>query len=180
MPWTSKYNARFTKDLVRQLVAIAQRDQRAALDFVGDVAGELAGFQSYLIADTPLQQFPSLLITPMDTAFDRDAAGSLHSVSKILVGVAVSHQDRARLAELLQDYVRAVDAIFNSLDLADLYQAWPLALPHLGDGATTTPLDAGTVKDLFIESHSYDEIRKRGASFSMAAVLTLIIDREET
>src|SRR5690349_17510541 len=116
MSWASKYQARFTKDLVRQLVAMVQRDQRAALDFVGG-AGELAGFASYLIADTPLQQFPSLLITPMDEVFDRDAVGSLHSTAKILVGVAVTHQDRAVLAELVQDYVRAVDAIFNSLDL---------------------------------------------------------------
>jgi hypothetical protein len=178
MSWTSKYQARFTKDVVRQLVAIVQRDQRAALDFVGG-EDELADFASYLIADTPVQQFPSLLITPMDEVFDRDAVGSLQSTAKILVGVAVTHQDRARLAELVQDYVRAVDAIFNSLDFGDLYQSWPVTLPHLSSGAVTSALAPGSMKDLFIESHSYDEIRRRGTSFSMAAALTLVVNREE-
>ncbi len=196
MAWVSKYNAQFTKTLIRQLVAIVQRDQRAALDFVGG-ANVLLDIQTYQIAHATLPQFPAVLIAPMNSQFVQEAVGSLQSGNKIYCAVAVAHQNSQVLAELSQDYVRALDAIFNTLtsdnNLYQFYQSWPLTLPSLGGGGNltspagptpgsiqTTPLAAGSVKELFVVSHQFDEIRRARNSFVQAATLEVVIDREET
>ncbi len=44
---------------------------------------------------------------------------------------------------------------------------------------STTPLAAGSVKDLFVASHAYDEIRRMKNQCAVVATLELIVDREE-
>lgn len=189
MTWTSQFNATFTKPLIRQLMAIVQRDQRAALDFAGGIvspaAGALPSIVSYQLAPLTIPQFPAILIAPMDSAFDHDAIGSLHYVDRVYCAVAVANQDAQILAELAQGYVAALDAIFNTLSLgqpglADLYTALPLTLPSIGT-ISTAPLAVGSVKEIFVQSHNYDEIRRpKTGGFACVATLALVIDREET
>lgn len=178
MPWTSTYNATFTKLLLRQLLAFIQRDQRAALDWVGGT-NVLDSLVSYQLAPLTIPQFPAVLVAPMQSVFVQESVGSRQSVSRIYCAVAVAHQEAQVLAELVQDYLRALDAIFNTLPLSDFYSTWPLTLPVLGS-ITTTALAAGTVKELFVVSHNYDEIRRVKTQFACAATLELLIDREET
>ena len=180
MPWTSKYNAQFTKPLVRQLVGIIQRDQRAALDFVGG-AGVFADFQDYQFALTPITQFPAVQLTPLRIDFDEEAVGTLHQVVQLGCVVAVSHQDPQPLAELLEDYVRAVDAIFNTIVPSDFTAA--LTLTHRmfsGGSITTAGIQAGSaVTKLFVASHDYSEIKAQHDKFAMAGILSVIVEMEE-
>lgn len=181
MAWSSRYNAKFTKQVVRQLVAIIQRDQRAALDFVGGV-GVLPALVGYYIAALPIQQFPAVLVAPMESQFAGEAVGTLESVSRFYIAVGVFNQDAEVLAELVQDYVRALDAILNTLQantLPDFYSPLPLTLKTLGT-ITTDPLEAGSLKDLMVVSHTYNEIRRNTQGFQMTAVLEVHIHREET
>lgn len=178
MAWSPKYNAAFTKALIRQLLAIVQRDSRAALDYVGG-AGVLPDIVSYQLAPLIIPQFPAILIAPMQSVFVQESVGTLQSATRIYCAVAVTHQDGEVLAELVQDYVQALDAVFNTLPLYDFFSSWPLTHPILGN-INTQPLADGSVKELFVLSHNYDEIRRVRMAWQLAATLELQIDREET
>lgn len=189
MSWTSAYNSNFTKLMIRQLMAIIQRDQRAALDWVAG-ADVLLGIQNFQLAPTPTSQFPALLLAPTRSHFDQQAVGSLHYSTNVYCGIAVTHQDAQVLVEMVQDYVQALNAIFNTLVLPDFYVSLPLSLSFLGSNnpssspspgnVNTVPLVVGTVKELFVLSHSYDEIKRNKQAFACTASLELVIDREES
>lgn len=189
MAWASKFNAGFVKPLIRQLLAIIQRDQRAALDWVGGT-GVLPDIVSYQLAPLLIPQFPAVLVMPNETQFAQEAVGSLQSANRVFAVIAVTHQDGQAVVELLEDYTRALDAIFNTVPLSDFYTPLSLTLPILGGTATgpasptpgaiqTTALNAGSVKELFVVSHLYNEIRQRRPGFACSATLELHIDREE-
>src|SRR3954469_17536180 len=101
MSWTSKYNAKFVKPVVHQLVAMIQRDQRDALDFVGG-ANVLKDFVGYQIAAVPIKQCPAILVAPMETLFNPDAVGSLESANRFYVAIAVANQDSQVAADLIE------------------------------------------------------------------------------
>lgn len=178
MPWTPTYTAQFTEQLVDQLLAIVQRDQRAALDFVAG-AGVLPDIVNYLTAPSPMSQYPALLIAPTDNAFDDSAVGSLHYSSQIEAEIGVTHQDARMVSRLLQRYLRALDAVFRSVLLSDFSTALPLELPELGGATMTAPLQAGSVKELWVGAHRMSEIAALKSGFWKAAKLEIRIDREE-
>ena len=183
MTWTAKFNAGFTKPIIRQLLAFIQRDQRAALDFVGG-ANVLPSIVSYQISPTVITQFPAILVSPGISLFDRDAVGTLKYTTQIFCSVAITHQDQQVASELLQDYARAIDALMNALalgepGLSDFHLPWPLTMPALG-AITTTPLPiTSNVNDLWVASHT-PEIRNLRTRFDMASTLELHLDMEET
>lgn len=179
MPWTPSYAATYTKALIRQLVALVQRDQRAALDYVGGTDNPLPSIVNYQVAFSPLNQFPALLIAPLDSTFTWEAVGTRQSANRIFVAIACAHQDTQALGELVQDYVRALDLLLMSLPLSDFYTSLPINLPMLAGQLVTTPLLAGTVKELFVLGHGYDDIRRARTGFTQAATLEVRIDREE-
>jgi len=113
--WTSYYNAGLSKQVVRQLLAVINRDIQAALDFVSGVPGSYAPFAEYDLALLPVQQFPALLLTPDMVAVDEQANFTLHLAMRLTCVITVTQQDRNALAELIQDYVRAVRAVLDSL-----------------------------------------------------------------
>jgi hypothetical protein len=183
MAWTSKYNAGFTKPLIRQLLSIIQRDQRAALDFVGG-AGVLPDIVSYQLAPKSMPNYPALFIAPLSIDFRRDSdAGALpNAVFLECVVTVASAVDDPIVIELLEDYVRALDAIFNTLQantLADVYTSRNVTIESLGT-ITAPALDPGTLKDLFVMAHQYDRLQWMDNQFIVTAGIKLQIDREET
>lgn len=178
MTWTSKYSATFTKSLIRQLMAVFQRDMQEALDWVGGI-GQLPGIVSYQFAGRSIKQFPAILIAPSVSQFVPEAVGTRQSANQIYLAIGVTHQDEQRLVEMIQDYMRAADAVLSTMPLSDLYTALPLELPWT-EAVITTPLEVGSVKDLFVASHNYDDSRFKGGAFQIAATMAIQIDREET
>lgn len=166
---------------MRQLVAVVQRDQRAALDDVGGT-GVLASFAGYYFGGVPVKQFPALAIAPLRVSFDRDAVGSLRETYGIAVGVAVADQDPQVSAERLEDYMRAADEILNTMPLSDF--SAPLTLTHpmfSGGSLALAGLPSTTrVTDLFVAGHDYGEIQRLRAGFATAGVIALELDVEES
>lgn len=179
MAWAAKYEAKFSRPIVRQLVAIVQRDQRAALDWVGG-ANVLAGFVDYAFAERAIRQFPGLLITPARIDFSEESVGSLSEVLLLGCAIAIAHQDAELLGEQIQDYTRAVDAIFQAIGPADWAADLTLTHPMFSGGSISTGgLSAGTVRRLFVAAHDYGELRARAEGFAKAATLSLLVELEE-
>lgn len=184
MPWTSKYNAKFTKPLVRQLVGIIRRDIRAALDHVSPLES-LPEFVQYHVAKSALLQFPSILIAAHDAAFDIDANGTIHSDRiRLAIAIGCAHQNRDALAERVQDYVRAVDEILRTSaenTQNDFYAAdIDLPTPPFAVGSLTPGLGAARLMDLFVESHSLGEVLESSTNgFVMAGTLVVSAELEE-
>lgn len=179
MAFVPKYQARLLKPVILQLIAIIQRDQRAALDWVAGTS-VLGSIVTYQMSPMTIPQYPAILAAPMDSDFNRDAQGSQASINRLYIAIAVTHQDANVVAELVQDYLTALNAIMVAVEPFDFYQSLPLSLPINGSSPTsTTPLVVGSVKDLFVSRHDYGAMRRLRSGFDMAGVLELLIDREE-
>lgn len=184
MAWVSKYAAGFTKPLVRQVCGILKRDLRAALDWVAGV-NVLPEFVTWQIAKSGLRQFPSVLVAAHDADFDLEAEGTIHMLPvRLAVAVAIAHQQRDVLAERVQDYLRAVDAILRSsfeLTPGDFYlNTLALPVPPFPAGAKTPGLVTGSLKDLEIASHSLTEVLESPTEgFLMAGSLVVMAEMEE-
>jgi len=182
--WTSYYNAGLSKQVVRQLLAIINRDIQAALDFVSGVPGSYAPFVEYDLALLPVQQFPAILLTPDRVAFDEEADFSLHQTMRLSCVVALTHQDRNTLAEITQDYVRAVRAVLDTLWESSpgdfLLTNLPLPSPPFPNGALSPGLASGKLMKIFVDRHTFEEIRAGALSgFVMAATMGVIVEIEE-
>jgi hypothetical protein len=183
--WNSYYNAGLSKQVIRQLLAIIKRDIQAALDFVSGAPGSCAPFAEYDLALLPVQQFPAILLTPDRVTFHEESNGTLHQTMRLTCTIAVTHQERNTLAEMTQDYVRAVRAVFDTLwestpgdfMLSDL----PLPSPPFPNGALSPGLPSGKLLKLFAEGHAFDEVRRSPQSgFTLTASMSVIVEIEET
>jgi len=185
MAWVSRYNSQFTKPLVRQLLAIIQRDIRAALDHVAG-ASVLPAFVTYHRSKNALVQFPGILVAAHDVAFDEDAVGTEHmNPARLAIVVACGHQNPDILSERVEDYVRAVHEI--------LVSAWeltpedfaatdiPLPSPPFDPGTFSPGLAAGTMKGLTIPGHSFgDVLVTPDRGMLMSGTITVGVEMEET
>lgn len=183
--WMSYYNAGLSKQVVRQLLAIIKRDIQAALDFVSGVPGSYAPFAEYDLALLPVQQFPAILLTPDTVTFDEAASSTLHQTILLSCVIAVSHQDRNTLAEMIQDYARAVRAVLDTLwELTPgdfLLTNLPLPSPPFPNGTLSPGLASGKLMKIFAEGHAFDEVSRRpDTGFVMAAKMSIKVELEET
>lgn len=177
--WTPLYKADFTKLVVRQLLALVQRDIQDALDSISDAPGEFEPFHTYQLSPLAMPQFPAILIVPQRSIFDQLSVGTSHSVTHYYVAVGVDHADPNALAEKIEDYVRAVDYVLTALPIPDFYTSWPLTMSKKVPTVQTTALVPGTVKEMFVMSHAYDEMRRLNNKWAMVATLDLLVEREE-
>jgi hypothetical protein len=182
--WISYYKAGLSKQVVRQLLAILKRDIQAALDFVSGVPGSYAPFAEYDLALLPVQQFPAVLLTPDTVTFDEEANFTLHQTMRLSCVITVTHQDRNTLAEMIQDYVRAVRAVLDTLWESTpgdfLLTNLPLPSPPFPNGALSPGLGSGKLMKIFAEGHAFDEVRRRPESgLVMAARMSVIVEIEE-
>lgn len=180
--WLPCWQAQFIKPLIRQLVAILYRDMPFAL---AAMSTSYATFQEWDLAESPVQNFPALLITAREEEFDEEQPFSRAQTIQLSLGIAVAHQDPNATAELLQDYVRGVDQVITTMWQAtssDLSLATlPLPSPPFAPGSLSPGLPNGTLKEIHIVAHSYDELRQRAQTlFAKAASMTLKISMQET
>jgi len=182
--WVSYYNAGLSKQVVRQLLAVIKRDIQAALDFVSGVPGSYAPFAEYDLALLPVQQFPAILLTPDSVSFDEEANETLHQTMRLTCALALTHQDRNTLAEMTQDYVRAVRAVLDTLWESSpgdfLLTTLPLPSPPFPNGALSPGLASGKLMKIFADGHTFEEIRRGAQSgFVMAASMSIVVEIEE-
>jgi hypothetical protein len=183
MAWQSRWQAEFVKPLVAQLLAIINRDIGAALADV-NAAANYGPFVEYDKALVRIKQFPALLLVPAAVKFDAAAQLTRHYTVQLYLSLAVAHQDPQLVADMLEDYCRAVDEVLSSaFDLTPgdfLSVTLPLPSPPFASGATSPGLAEGVLKRLYIDSLAYDELRRpKTALFAQSATMSVICEMEE-
>lgn len=195
-------NAYFTKPLIRQILAVLQRDMQNSLNVVSGVnspsaTGYLPAPLEWNLGLYPEQQWPSLHIYPTGVKFSRpNTVQSRYAEVSIEVVVGVSNQDRNLLGEAVQDYVRAVDAIIAGLgaqvnsgylpNFNDFYTALPITLPFPQKTAqsvvnvTTTPMQTGSVEACYVVAHAYGDMNSLTPGFTMRGKCAFKVQMEES
>lgn len=195
MAFNSAFNAKFTKPLIRQLVAVVQRDIQGALDFVSGAVGAYTPFIQYELSINPVIQPPMLVVAPRnDNILNQDTQQALEQAVTVQAEVWLSNQEPNVLAEQIQDYVAAVALIFDNLGasvsgdyntggiLCDFYNPLPINVRGMIDPGTgqkvttTTPLTFGQVTYCYVTELGYTEMvaHKTGA-YVMSGGLMLSI-----
>jgi hypothetical protein len=185
MAWVAADSSNLTKPLVRQILAIINRDCQAALDWASGAPGSLQPFVEYDMALMPVQQFPALLLAPEGDSFDVGSPDTDKQTVRMYCSLAVTHQDRNALAERVQDYVKAVREILKAswfLTAGDFYST-SIAMPSPPFLSTETSpgLNPGALKDLFVSAAAYDEMRRNAQSgWMMSATMAIQCEMEES
>src|SRR5258708_4514571 len=154
MAYKIRWNAVFAKPLLNQLVAIIQRDQVtaiAALVAAGLVGPNLIPFAAFMKGRGSMLNLPVLRVGTSDTGFDRDAVGSRHTENKIVLAMYIGQFDDEFAQDTAADYLKLVDTIIESCDLAPQNpgpgSSWetPLAIAGMETvpANVTTPPPAG-------------------------------------
>ena len=186
MAFTPYYNALFTKPLIRQLVAIVQKNMQAALDIVTGVPGSLQSFAEYNLAMLPPENPPALIVTPPPVLkIDENSQQTERSGGQIHFLMAIANQDRNILAEQVQDYLRALSYVLDTegsnaaASQSDMYKVLPISLPFLTI-TETTPIQIGTLVYMRVTGHELGGLYSPAfGGFIQTAGLTLRIDLEE-
>lgn len=190
MAWQSKFGSQFTRPVVRQAIAIINRDIQAALDYVSGVSGLYKPFVQYDMAMRPVKQFPALLLSPQSMKIDPAYDAAEKHDTRIYCAIAVAHQDPNAAAEQLEVYLNAVHEVLISafrLTVYDWYDATiplpaqPAASSPFAAGSTSPGLPANSLKYVFDEGWGYDELRAAGKEgFAKAAVISWMFTLFET
>ena len=182
---TPRYQAKFAKTLVNQLIAIRQRDQQAALDLVNAArpAGRaLKPFAAFHKEAAPIQNWPALVLVAQETAFNEASDADLRTQTvRFFCALAVTGTNPEWLSEDAMDYLRAMDMILTSAPLSDFYVALPIAHVTV-PGGTTSPLDTALskVQDLRVTRHDLGAlVARRGGALARGPQIEFVVELEE-
>jgi hypothetical protein len=190
MSWIQAYQAQFAKPLVNQLIAIIQRDQTSALAVV-NAARAVDGNQPLV----PIAEFykgpgartgwPWLFLEIGPTNFERgDDKGTRHYECRIKLALDTGQYDQEMAQEDAQDYARLLDMIITSAGPWPALSDWTTALAIQHEtvpNGTTVPNAAGTVNDVFVESHVLGQVAVPDVDVPiMRVTLTVLFELEET
>lgn len=190
MSWTNAYAAKFAKPLVNQLLAIIQRDQNVALDVINaarDADGNpsLAPIAEFHKGPGTRTGWPWVTLEIGATNFERaDERTTRHHQVRIDLALDAGQYDQEMAQEDAQDYARLLDMIITSAgpwpSLGDWTTALPIQHETVPSGATV-PNAAGTVNDVFIESHLPAKVSLPNTDVPvMRVTLTVLFELEET
>jgi hypothetical protein len=189
MSWTQAYAAQFAKPLVNQLIAIIQRDQTSALAVV-NAARAVDGNQPLVLVTQfhkgpgPRLGWPWLSIEIGPTNFDRgDDKATRHHEVRINLALDTGQYDQEMALEDALDYARMLDMIITSAGPWPSLGDWTTPLPIQHEtvpSGTTMPNAAGTVNDVFVESHVPGKISVEGIEAPVVRItLTVLFELEE-
>jgi hypothetical protein len=190
MSWLQAYSAQFAKPLVNQLIAIIQRDQAAALSVINAVRSTdgnqpLAPLAEFHKGPGPRTGWPWLSLEIGPTNFDRDADKAIrHHELRINLALDAGQYDQEMAQEDAQDYARLLDMIITSAGPWPSLGDWTTPLPIQHEtvpSGITVPNAAGTVNDVFVESHLPGKVSVEGIDAPvMRITLTVLFELEET
>jgi|SRR5271157_535804 len=190
MPWQQAYNAQFAKPLVNQLIAIIQRDQTSALAVINaaravDGNQPLVSITEFHKGPGPRLGWPWLALEIGPTNFERgDDKGTRHHEVRINLALDTGQYDQEMAQEDAQDYARLLDMIITSAGPWPSLGDWTASLPiqyETVPSGTTVPNAAGTVNDVFVESHVPGQVAVPGIDVPiMRITLTVLFELEET
>ena len=182
---TPYYSAQFAKPLVNQLIAIFQRDQQDALNFVNALrpgSRALSPFATFHKEAAPIQNWPAMVLVAQEVNFDTASDLDLRSQSlRFFCALAITGTDPEWLAEDAMDYLHAVDLVLTSFPLSDFYV--PLPIDHRTvPGGQTSGVNPSTSKilDLRITRHDLGAlVSRRGGVLARGPQIDFLIEMEE-
>lgn len=177
MPLVPAWSATFAKRLLNQLIAIIQRDQAAAIGVVNSALSPINEFHKGPALRTA---FPWLTLAADSTAFDPQSPHTRRSQTRIALALDVGQFDQEMAQDNAQDYARVLDVIVTTATSSDWETALPITHETVPSGATTPP-QAGSVKNVFLESHNYGLVTAQGIEIPVLRVtLSILFELEET
>ena len=190
MSWTQAYNAQFAKPLVNQLLAIIQRDQSAALTVINaaraaDGNQPLTAIGEFHKGSGARAGWPWLSVEVGPTNFIRgDDKTTRHYEVRLNLALDTGQYDQEMAQEDAQDYARMLDMIITSAGPWPSLGDWTSALPIQHEtlqSNRTSPNAAGTVNDVFVESHVPGQVSVQGIDVPiMRVTLSVLFELEET
>lgn len=190
MSWTQAYYAQFAKPLVNQLIAIIQRDQTAALAVINaarsaDGNPALSPIAEFHKGPGSRTGWPWLYLEIGPTTFIRDDdKATRHHEVRINLALDSGQYDLEMAQEDAQDYARLLDMIITSAGPWPALGDWTtsLTLQHESvPSGQTVPNAAGTVNDVFVESHVPGPVAVANSDVPiMRITLTVLFELEET
>jgi hypothetical protein len=190
MAWTQKYNALFVRPLIDQVIAIIQRDQASAIAAVAAPNGS-GSSSPPLQPITEFHKGPVVPVAPLwmylsagGIRFDRESWDTRHYLATLQLALYVGQVDPDQGQQLIFDYGRMLDMVLTSAGPPPGFGDWtsplPIAWPPGASPATTTPPAAGSVKDVFVESHEYQPVRLGESEMPLwRVVLNVLFEMEE-
>jgi hypothetical protein len=142
-------NALFSKPLLNQIIAIIQRDQAAAIAIVNPNLQPISEFHKGPGLRTA---FPWLMVAAQGERFNADATYLRDSHCDVTLALDVGQFDQEWAQDNAADYARLLDMVMMTASPSDWEAALPIQLETVPSG-TTTPSAAGSVKEVFVESH---------------------------
>jgi len=183
---TPRYQARFVKPLVNQLIAILQRDQQEALAIVNaarPAERALRPFAAFHKELAPIQNWPAVVLVAQETTFESNSDADLRTQSvRFLCALAVTGTDPEWLSDDAMDYLRAVDMVLTSVPLGDFYLALPINHRTVPAGQTTgLDPEVSRVRDLRIVRHDLGVLVGRAGSAGLARgpQIDFVVELEE-
>ena len=190
MSWQQAYQAQFAKPLVNQLIAIIQRDQASALAVINaarttDGNPPLVSIAEFHKGPGARTGWPWLTLEIGTTNFERgDDRTTRHHEVRINLALDTGQYDQEMAQEDAQDYARLLDMIVTSAGPWPSLGDWTTPLPIQHEtvpNGTTAPNAAGTVNDVFIESHIPGQVTVPGIDVPiMRVTVTVYFELEET
>jgi hypothetical protein len=189
MSWSSAYQARFAKPLVNQVIALIQRDQASALTVINAARGAegnppLCPITEFHKGPGEARGWPWLYLGIGPTTFNRSSDKAVReSEVRITLALDVGQYDQEMAQQDAQDYARLLDMIITSAgpwpSLADWTSALAIQHETVPHGVTTPPA-AGTVNDVFVESHIPSPVSLHGGESPIMRIsLTVLFELEE-
>jgi len=189
MSWQQAYQAQFAKPLVNQLIAIIQRDQAAALSVinaarVADGNQPLTPIAEFHKGPVPRTGWPWLYLEVGPTNFERgDDTATRHHEVRINLALDTGQCDQEMAQEDAQDYARLLDMIITSAGPWPSLGDWTTSLPIQHEtvpSGVTAPNAAGSVNEVFVESHTPAKVGTPEADVPvMRVTLTVLFELEE-
>jgi len=182
--YTPAWKARFGTPLVDQMIAIFQRDQAAALAIVnaaraakGNAAlGPINDFHKGPIMDV---QPPCLFASYVGVGFRREDAYTRRQAGRIELALTVPDVDPEMATVDAADYAWMMDMIVTTPPTSDWEAALTIDNETMPEGVTV-PNATGTIKDVFVESHTLLETKREERELpSLAVHLVVLFELEE-
>ncbi len=178
MPYSPAYSATFGKPLLNQCIALIQRDQTGAIAIVNSSLVQVAEFHKGPGLRTA---FPWLTLAVDRTTFDRTAETfTRRSALTVSLALDVGQFDQEFAQDNAQDYARVLDMVITTATRADWETGLPITHETVPSGVTAPP-EAGSVKELFVESHAYSVVTAHGIDIPVIRVtIQVLFELEET
>lgn len=175
MSYSPAWNAVFSRPLLNQAIAIIQRDQASAISIVNPALAPINEFHKGPAARTA---FPWLTLSAGKTEFDPSSPGTRAWSATAALALETGQFDQEMAQDNAQDYARVLDMVVTSASGAD----WVSPLPIVHEtvpGGITAPPEAGSVKEVFVESHRYSVVTRPGIESPVMTVSISVVFRSQ-